>query len=88
MHVLDGEKPGTVRVLSRGDFGQEMCGKLPTRHASPAGGSEQLPYNRWTSRSIDNAALVQSVTHGTDMAGRYDRLPNQYAPLLVEYPEL
>ena len=40
MHVLDGEKPGTVRVLSRGDFGQEMCGKPPTRYASPDGGSE------------------------------------------------
>ena len=40
MHVLDGEKPGTVRVLSRGDFGQKMCGKPPTRYASPDGGSE------------------------------------------------
>ena len=39
---LDGEKPGTVRVLPHKEFEQEMCGKTPTQYASPDGGSDLI----------------------------------------------
>ena len=60
------------------------------RYASPDGGSDpnafeptDEPIHR---QHIRNPAWNE-VTRGTGVAGRYDRLPNQYTPLLAEYPE-
>ena len=68
-----------------------MCKKPPTRYASPDGGSDPV-----ASEPTDGPIRTQWIrnpiwsgpTHGTGVAGRYDQLPNQYVPLLAEYPEL
>ena len=73
------------------DFGQEMCGKHPKRFASPDGGSDPI-----VSESTDGLIRTQFIhnpiwsglTNGRGVAGRYDRLPNQYVPLHEECTEL
>ena len=80
-----------VHVLPRKDFGQEMCEKPPTRHASRDGGSDPTASEptdgpirtQW----IRNPVWSGPTTHGRYVAGRYDRLPSQYVPLYAEYPE-
>ena len=79
-----------VHVLPCKDFGQEMCEKPPTRYANPDGGSDPI-----VSEPTDGPIRTQWIrnpvwsgpTHGRGVAGRYDRLPNQYVPLHAEYPE-
>ena len=71
----------TVHVLLCIDFEQEMCGKHPTRFASPDGGSDPI-----VSESTDEPIRTQCIhipiwsglTNGKGVAGRYDQLPNQH----------
>ena len=89
--VLDSERPGTVRVLPRRDFGQEMCKKPPTRYTSLDGGLDPValePTDEPTHRQYTSNLVWNGLRNGTGVAGRYDRLPNQCAPLFVENPEL
>ena len=80
----------TVHVLLCIDFEQEMCGKHPTRFASPDGGSDPI-----VSEPTDAPIRTQCIhnpswsglTNGKGVAGRYHRLPNQYDPPHEEYPE-
>ena len=46
----------TVHVLLCIDFEQEMCGKHPTRFASPYGGSDPI-VSEPTGRSVHNASI-------------------------------
>ena len=76
-----------VHVLPRKDFGQEMCGK-PQR---PDGGLDPIASKptdgpirtQW----IRNPVWSGPTTHGRCVAGRYDRLLNQYVPRHEECPE-
>ena len=79
-----------VHVPSRRHSRQEMRGKLPKRFVSPDGGSDPI-----ASEPTDGPIRTQWIrnpvwsgpTHGRGVAGRYLRFPNQYVPLLAEYPE-
>ena len=88
MQVLDGQRLiGTVRVPPRKDCGQEKCGMPPTQCASPDGGSDPTALEP-TDESIRRQCFCNPVwnglTRGIGVAGRYDRLPHQYVPLLAE----
>ena len=80
----------TVHVLLCIAFEQEMCGKHPTRFASPDGGSDPT-----VSESTDGLIRTQCIhnpirsglTNGKGSAIRYDQLPNQYVLLHEECPE-
>ena len=58
---------------------------------APGGGSDPI-----ISEPTDGPIRTQRIhnpiwsglTNGRGVAGRYDRLPSQYVPLHVEYPEL
>ena len=77
----------TVHVLLYIDFEQEMCGKHPTRFASSDGGLDPtVSESTGGTQCIDNP-IWSGLTNGKGVAGRYDRLPNQYVPLHEECPE-
>ena len=65
----------TVHVLLCIDFEQEMCGRHPTRFASPDGGSDPI-----VSEPTDGPIRTQWIrnpiwsgpTHGRGVAGRYE----------------
>ena len=81
----------TVHVLLCIDFEQEMCGKHPTRFASPDGGSDpnvSEPTDGLIRTQCIHNPIWSGLTNGRGLAGRYDRLPNQYVPLHEECPEL
>lgn len=99
--VLDSKKQGMGCVLPHKDFGQELCGKalhvecprsdVPVWYTGPDGGSDpfalELTEEPIQTQHIHNP-IWNRLTNGTGMAGQYNQLPNQYAPLLIEYPEL
>ena len=64
-----------------------MCGKHPTRFASSDGGLDPtVSESTGGTQCIDNP-IWSRLTNGKGVAGRYDRLPNQYVPLHEECPE-
>ena len=78
-----------VHVLLCIDFELEMCGKHPTRYASPDGGSDPI-VSEPTDGSIRTQYIHNPLWSGLTnkgVAGRYDQLPNQYVPLHEECPE-
>ena len=80
----------TVHVLLCIDFEQEMCGKHPTRFASPDGGSDPIvsePTDGPIRTQCIHNPIWNGLTNGKGVAGRYDQLPNQYVPLHEECPE-
>ena len=71
--------------------GQERRGKPPIRYASPEGGLDPIalePTDGTIRTQWIRNPIWRGLTHGTDTAGRYDQLPNQYFLLLAEYPEV
>ena len=80
----------TVHVLLCIDVEQEMCGKHPTRFASPDGGSDPI-VSESTNRPIHTQCIYIPIWNGLTnckgIAGRYDRLPDQYVPLHEVCPE-
>ena len=57
------------------------------RYASPDGGSDPIalePTDGPIHRQCIRNPVWNGLTHGTDAAGRYDRLSCQYVPLLAE----
>ena len=73
----------TVHVLLCIDI-EQMCVKHPTQFASPDGGSDPIvsePTDGPIHTQCIHNPIWSGLTNGKGVAGRHDRLPNQYVPL-------